>query len=135
MTTEERTFPSDLASLSSIIDWIDKTLKATPFSSSQKKQIELAIEEAIVNVISYAQVKNFQLKCTLHSDRVEFFLIDEGPPFNPLKHAPDVNTDLPLEKRSEGGLGIHFILKCMDKVDYQFDNGRNVLKLVRFFPN
>jgi anti-sigma regulatory factor (Ser/Thr protein kinase) len=55
---------------------------------------------------------------------------DDGIPFNPLeKETPD--TDLPLEERKIGGLGIHLVRNLMDKVSYQRRVDKNRLTLVK----
>ncbi len=45
------------------------------------------------------------------------------------KETPD--TDLPLEERQIGGLGIHLVRNLMDKVTYQRRIDKNRLTLVK----
>ena len=53
---------------------------------------------------------------------------DGGIPFNPLKKdSPD--TSLPINQRKIGGLGIYFVIRKMDNVDYEYTNGENILTI------
>ena len=55
---------------------------------------------------------------------------DSGVPFNPLEQAdPDVNA--PLEQRKIGGLGLFLVRKTMDKLNYVYENGQNVLTVIK----
>ena len=63
-------------------------------------------------------------------ERIVVSIADDGIPFNPFD-ADTPDTDLALEERTLGGLGIHLVLKVMDKVAYQRRTDKNVLTLVK----
>ena len=57
-------------------------------------------------------------------------ITDDGMPFNPLSaEAPD--TDLSLEDREIGGLGIHLVRNLIDDVTYNRRIDKNVMTLVK----
>ena len=59
-------------------------------------------------------------------------IADDGPPFDPLgRAAPD--TDLGIDEREIGGLGIHLVRELMDELGYARENGRNLLRLTKTF--
>jgi len=61
--------------------------------------------------------------------RLTVTITDDGVPFNPLSvEAPD--TDLSLEDREVGGLGIHLVRNLVDDVSYHRRIGKNVLTLM-----
>lgn len=87
--------------------------------------IELAVDEAITNVIEHAYLGDpsgiIQINCAL--DRNEFIIEirDEGNPIDPKKYrSPKISG--PISERSIGGLGLFFMRKLMDKVE--FHHGR-----------
>jgi serine/threonine-protein kinase RsbW len=51
---------------------------------------------------------------------------DDGTPHNPLD-APEPDTDLALEDRSIGGLGIHLVRNLTTDLSYDHLGGRNML--------
>ena len=55
---------------------------------------------------------------------------DDGHPFNPLE-APEPKTDLPIEDRPIGGLGIHLLRELSDGMTYERRNGRNQVTIVK----
>ena len=67
-------------------------------------------------------------------DHVSFVFKDRGKPFNPLAKA-DPNITASSEEREIGGLGIFMVKKIMDKVEYEYINGQNVLTLVKYKKN
>ena len=59
---------------------------------------------------------------------VEITFIDDGKAYNPLeKTDPDVS--LSAEEREIGGLGIYMVKKSMDAIRYQYENGKNILRI------
>ncbi len=96
------------------------------------QELELACEEILANIVSYAYLddREHEIKVRLSAQagelRVE--VEDDGHPFNPLE-APDPDLTTDLEDRKIGGLGIHFVRKLMDGLEYQRQGDRNLLTL------
>ena len=97
-------------------------------------RMNLAIEEAVVNVIDYAYpsgtVGSVDINVTVYDNHMEFVISDSGTPFDPTKKE-DVDISLPVEERRIGGLGIHLVKQLMDKISYERKDGRNVLTLIK----
>ena len=95
-------------------------------------QLDLALEEAVTNVIMYAYPEGEKGTAELTLDVVDGHihatLSDSGVPFDPLQR-PDVDLDVSLEERAIGGLGIHLIKEIMSEVGYEYKDGKNVLKM------
>lgn len=97
----------------------------------QIKRIELALEEATINIIHHAyggQGGKLELCCTPVQDGLEFSLVDEGPPFNPLE-VPGVDVVTDVASLKIGGMGIHLMRNMADALRYHREQGRNVLTL------
>ena len=62
----------------------------------------------------------------MQPEEVRVDVEDDGQPFNPLA-APEADTTKPLEERTIGGLGIHLVRKLMDGLEYQRQEGKNLL--------
>lgn len=126
-------FKAELISLHDMLEWVRERLKKTTFSDAEIRRIEIALEEGLVNIISYAyQEKGGMIEIVFHHERgnyVELTIIDSGLPFNPLKHKREVNSSVPIEDLKEGGLGIVFMQKIMDVVKYKWHRGKNTLTL------
>jgi anti-sigma regulatory factor (Ser/Thr protein kinase) len=64
------------------------------------------------------------------SREITFRMRDKGTPFDPLKK-PDPDITLSAEEREIGGLGIFITKKTMDTVSYAYENGENVLTMIK----
>ena len=127
---ESEVFQTRLEELPHILDWVRTHLKKTSLSPKYQMHLELAIEEAVVNIIYYAKAPNLTFKARTEPHQIEFELIDAGAPFNPLEQ-PQSEIDLPLEERAPGGLGVHLMRKCVDTILYRREDNTNILTLVK----
>ena len=95
-------------------------------------QMNLALEEAVVNVMSYAYPEGTKgyVDISVQSDNgsLVFVISDSGKPFDPTTRE-EVDTSLPAEQRQIGGLGIFLVRKMMDDIKYEYKDGHNILTL------
>ena len=96
--------------------------------------VALAIEEVVTNVVSHGVTDQGALRITislrLETADLRIQVTDSGRPFNPLV-VPSPNTQLPLEDRPVGGLGVHLVRSLMDDVVYRREDGKNTLTMRR----
>ncbi len=134
MRQGSRQFRAALSELDQMMKWVREVLLESFSSSSKAKKFELAVEEALVNVIHYAYPHPpgvVEVGYRKEAKKLFFIIKDHGLEFNPLEEGKPPNLDAPLEERDAGGLGIHFIKNMTDAVDYQRIDGWNVLTLVQ----
>jgi len=116
--------------------WVEDFARQARLPSSVRQAIDLALEECVTNVFSYAWKDGrehwvlIRFKADSHEGSAEVEVEDDGREFNPLA-SPPVDVSVPLERRPIGGLGIHMIRQLMDSVTYRRENGRNILKLAK----
>ena len=133
MIMESRVFKADVSELNNLFDYSSSLLRVLDFSNRDIIMINTALEEVFVNVAKYAYESNGTVEVSLSNDKkqVTFVFKDNGKPFNPLeKEDPNINAS--SEEREIGGLGIFMVKNIMDKVDYVYENGYNILTLVKF---
>ena len=126
------TLPNDIETIPQLSEFVETFCEEQMVDMSITLSLNLAIEEAVVNVMSYAYPAGTYgevLVKAIADDKVLTFIIsDNGIPFDPTAKA-DVDTSLSAEERPIGGLGIHLVKQIMDSVDYQYTDGQNVLTL------
>ena len=131
--------PAKIENLDTMLDFIQDSVKNIGFNKQTKYRLQLASEEALVNVINYAYPGgegDVEIACDIDVENQNFIMkiIDSGIAFNPLeKEDPDLN--LPMEKRQIGGLGIYMIREIMDEVRYKRENGKNILTLIKSYDS
>jgi anti-sigma regulatory factor (Ser/Thr protein kinase) len=124
--------PAEIANLNRVIEFVSGTAAKEGFPPKKILEIELATEEVFVNICNYAYAEDkgeaeISLKLDANKNLV-IEIADSGVPFNILeKEDPDIAAD--IESRSIGGLGIFFIKKTMDSVNYRRENDKNILSL------
>lgn len=102
-------------------------------SASNAMNLNLVLEEAVSNTIFYGfndkEKHEIEIEFTLLENKNLIIIIeDDGLAFDPTKtKMPD--TELQLEDRPIGGLGIFLISNIMDNVSYERNNERNILTL------
>ena len=128
------TLTNDLKRVPRLNTFIDEVCEANGFDMSTTMQINLAIEEAVVNVMNYAYPagKKGDITIEAKSNGTDMFFIisDTGKPFDPTAK-PEVDITLSAEDRSIGGLGIHLIRQIMTHINYERVDGHNVLTLTK----
>lgn len=128
------TLTNDLKRIPRLNSFIDDACEANGFDMPTTMQINLAIEEAVVNVMNYAYPTgtkgNITIEVKSNGQEAFFIISDTGKPFDPTAK-PEVDTTLSAEDRSIGGLGIHLIRKIMDHINYERSNGHNILTLIK----
>ncbi|NGX55463.1 MAG: Serine-protein kinase RsbW [Chlamydiae bacterium] len=126
-------FAAEMTVLSQMLTFIRQEANQAGMSEAHIHKLELASEEALVNIISYAYPKKegkISIQCsTSGASRFDVTIRDQGLPFNPNEAAVDTEVDKPMNKRKIGGLGIFLIRKMVDEVSYRRDGNENVLKM------
>ena len=97
-------------------------------------QVQLAVEEAVVNVMDYAYPAGTRGELTVEvqadDEQLQFIIRDTGIPFDPTT-TPEIDTTLSAKDRPIGGLGIHLVRQIMDDVQYRRIGEFNVLTLIK----
>jgi serine/threonine-protein kinase RsbW len=104
------------------------------WSTKSLFQIKLAVEEVVVNTISYGfgnqPVPRIVLKLRQTDAQVTVEVSDNGMAFDPLqKPVPDL--DASLEDRAIGGLGVYLVRQLMDQVTYARQGEWNQLLMTK----
>jgi sigma-B regulation protein RsbU (phosphoserine phosphatase) len=130
-----KTFPAKTDALPDVLGFVEEILESCECSMKNQTAICVAIEEVFVNVASYAYGEGSgDVTLDIGFDEanrdVTFRLIDQGVPFDPLKK-PDPDITLSIEERQVGGLGIFIVKKTMDTVHYAYEEGKNILTMIK----
>ena len=130
-----KTFPAKTEMLPDVLGFVEETLEGFGCPMKIQMAICVAIEEVFVNGARYAYGDGegdveFGIGFNKENNSVIFRMTDAGVPFDPLKK-PDPDITLSAEERDIGGLGIFITKKTMDKVEYVYENGKNILTMIK----
>lgn len=133
-----RQFVASMDNLRDMIAFIVKCAKGLGFDGDCLSQVELAAEEALVNVISYSYLGmdrgKVDIECSSPDRNLKITITDHGTPFDPIAKGQGFDPEAALSNGAEGGFGIFLMTKMMDEVSYQHSNGANILTLLKKLP-
>ena len=98
----------------------------------ENMEIDLIVEEIFVNITQYSK-STYTIVNTVFNESTGILtleFVDDGDQFNPLEKDDPVKPDS-IEEANVGGLGIHFIKNLADKVEYEYLNNENHLKIAK----
>jgi len=125
---------NDVNQVPELNNFVKSVAQRLNLDSSLTSQMMLAVEEAVVNVMSYAYPLGTQgevIVIALATDRqLKFIISDKGKAFDPTRH-DEADTTLSAEERPIGGLGILLVQQLMDSINYERVDGKNVLTLTK----
>lgn len=129
------TFPAKTEALSDILGFTEEVLETFECPMKIQMAVCVAIEEVFVNVAQYAYScgegdVTLSISFDRDSNTITFRMMDSGVPFDPLQK-PDPDITLTADERDIGGLGIFITKKTMDTVSYTYENGRNILTMIK----
>ncbi|MBE5943993.1 MAG: ATP-binding protein [Lachnospiraceae bacterium] len=130
---KELVVEATLDNLDKVTGFLEENLMAADCPMKTTMKILVSVEEVYVNVSSYAYGKETG-KCTIlleietneDNGLARITIKDKGKAFNPLEQE-DPDITLKADDRPIGGLGILMVKKSMDKVDYKYLCGENIL--------
>ena len=129
------TVEATIQNVDTVTDFVNEILENHNCSMRAQTQIDVAIDELFSNIARYAYPSGqgsatVQVRLEPAESTVTVTFIDQGIPYNPLKRA-DPDVTLSAEERGIGGLGIYLVKKSMDDVIYSYENGQNILSIIK----
>jgi len=132
LNTFERRFQNSLADLGQVTEETVRFIEANGIRGEAVYAANLAIEEMVTNILNYGyddtMAHEILLRVEVLPQRLLLMIEDDGHEFNPL-NAPEPDVNLPIERRTPGGLGIHLVRKLADEMRYERRDGRNRLTI------
>ena len=132
------TLTNDVSLTPQLAEFVEAVCAEAKVGAADTMQVNLAIEEAVVNVMNYAYPRGteglIEIEASASTERMKFVITDNGRPFDPTTRS-DADTTLSAEERSIGGLGIHLIRRYMDSMNYERLDNKNILTLRKTLNN
>jgi len=113
---------------------VRKIAQDAGFESFAVYSIEMAVDEACSNIIEHAYEGegkgNIRCTCAVTEEALKVTIRDRGKPFDP-SQIPPPNLSKNIDDRQAHGLGLHFIRKWMDEVQFRSRGAENILTMVK----
>ncbi len=136
--TETLTLKNSVSEVARLSSFQKEVYEKMNLEKSLARQLRLAVEEAVVNVIEYAYPEDtdgsVEIRMLSDGQQLKVLIIDSGVPFDPTA-MEKTDTTLAVEDRQIGGLGIHLVRELMDTINYERIGGQNILTLIKLINN
>ena len=131
VSLKKLTLHNDVAEVPLLAEWVEQLGEELGLEMPEVFQLNLALEEAVVNVMNYAYEDSglIDLSAKVVDSEIVFVLEDSGKAFDPTK-VDDPDITLSAEDRDIGGLGIFLVQQLMSSVTYSREDGKNVLTMI-----
>ena len=127
-----KTFEANHESLPEAMAFLEEQMDKMNIDMKKQMQVSIAVEELFVNIAHYSYSESggeVELQIDENAQLI-IALIDSGAPFNPLERKdPDINA--PIEEREIGGLGIYMAKQNADKIEYEYKDGKNIVRIYK----
>jgi sigma-B regulation protein RsbU (phosphoserine phosphatase) len=132
--TETFLIKNDIREVSKFSTFIKSVMEKLNLEKAMAYKLRLAVEEAVVNVIDYAypigQEGDIEIRIMSDGRTLKIIIIDSGVAFDPTAKEK-ADTSLSVEDRQIGGLGILLVRELLDAINYERENGKNILTLIK----
>ncbi len=121
--------------ITEVVGFVEEQLENMGAGMKAQMQISIAVDELFANIAGYAYpngegTATVRVEASEDGKKAVITFIDSGIPYNPLeKEDPDIT--LSAEDRPIGGLGIFMVKKSMDEMNYRYENGKNILSIIK----
>lgn len=126
------TLENDVSQVTELNRFVQSVTEELQLGKPLPKQIKLAVEEVVVNIMEYAYMPDtkgiVKVEAMANDKLLRFILTDSGRPFDPTSISR-ADTTLTVEDRPIGGLGILLVRNLMDSINYERANGQNILRI------
>ncbi len=130
--TKHLTLGNDVQQVPQLAAFVEEVAEGIGADASTTMNLNLAMEEAVVNIMNYAYPEgttgDIDIDADYRDDTLTFVICDSGTPFDPTGN-DEPDTTLSAEERPIGGLGIFLVQQLMDSVAYKRKDNKNILTL------
>jgi serine/threonine-protein kinase RsbW len=123
-----------IENLERVLDFVEQFALSINLNEEITFDIKLAVDEAVSNIIRHGyndtEKHYIEIELEKHNHEIIITITDDAKEFSILDYKI-ASIDVPIEMRKPGGLGIFLIKETMDNINWQRQEGKNILSLVK----
>lgn len=126
---------NNISEIPKLNNFVEEVCRQRNLSSDFISELKLAIEEVVVNSISYGFEENqngeISVSLKFQPDEVLIEIKDNGKEFDS-SNSSEVKTELSLEERQIGGLGLFLVKQLTNSLSYRRVGNYNIIYISKF---
>lgn len=129
----QKKFARSLDALSEIYEFAEGVLASGKVEDAVRFPVHLALEELYVNMVEYYPDNDNEilLEVAAAGGKVSVTMTDyDVDPFD-VTAPRNVDTDLPLDGRVPGGLGLHLVQQMVDNLEYEHHDRQSTVRFTK----
>ncbi len=111
-----------------LTEYIENTCSEAAVPMGAIMKMNIALDEIYSNIVKFSNASYADVNCCVKDSTVYMIFEDDGIEFDPLKKS-DPDISLSIEDRDVGGLGIFLVKSSMTSMEYEYKDGKNILRL------
>jgi len=129
----QRTFTRNFDALADIYEFAEAILTAGNVEDSVRFPVHLALEELYVNMVKYYpdNDNDILLDVTATDGKVSVTMTDYDVDAFDVTAPRNVDTELPLDGRVPGGLGLHLVQQMVDNLEYEYHDRQSTVRFTK----
>lgn len=125
---------SEMTNLERVSEFVLEMARQLRLSEKDTDHVQMAVDEAVTNVMEHAYRGRgdgrIDIDCRVTGRELRIEIRDGGNPFDP-DTIQEPNIHSPLSERAIGGLGVFFMRKLMDRVEFSRDRRGNITRMTK----
>jgi len=129
----QKKFTRSLDALSQIYEFAEGVFASGNVEDAVRFPVQLALEELYVNMVEYYPDNDNEilLDVAAADGKVSVTMTDfDVDPFD-VTAPRKVDTDLPLDGRVPGGLGLHLVQQMVDNLEYEYNDRQSTIRFTK----
>jgi sigma-B regulation protein RsbU (phosphoserine phosphatase) len=113
------------------LNFIEKAMERKVIGMKTQHAFMVAVDELVSNVLNHSKATVLTLIIEIEKEKISLTFFDNSFEFNPLEAKGNEDDKSDVFDKPIGGLGIYMVKKMMDNLEYEYKDGKNILKLVK----
>ena len=129
----QKKFARTINALGDIYKFAEDVFASAGIEDSVRMPVHLALEELYVNMVEYYpdNDNDILLDVSASDGKVSVAMTDSDvDPFD-VTVPRDVETNLPLDQRVPGGLGLHLVQQMVDNLEYEYRDRQSTISFTK----
>ena len=129
----QKKFTRSFDALADVYEFAEGILAAGDVEDSVRFPIHLALEELYVNMVKYYpdNDNDILLDISATDGKVSVMMTDYDVDAFDVTAPRNVDTDLPLDGRVPGGLGLHLVQQMVDNLEYEHHDRQSTVRFTK----